>query len=91
MRFLRGRLSLALKLLVIDGVARAVSGVIGLPIALFAFGIGFAVYAMAGIVPALIAGGLIMLPVLVVTTSAHGTFRSSLWTHGVLDERPGIA
>ncbi len=88
--FLRGRLSYLLSLMVVDGVAQAASGLIALPLVLPAFALGFALYAAFGVVPAVIAVAVLMVPVATVLVGARGTFRSTLWTLGFLEERPTL-
>jgi hypothetical protein len=91
LRFLRGRLRFALTLFVVDGVAQIVTGLLALPFALVALGAGFGVHAAAGIVPAVVVGVALAAPVGALAAGARGTFRSALWTHALLDERPAIA
>lgn len=91
LRFLRGRLRFALTLLVVDGVAQLVTAVIAVPFVLVVLAIGGATYAVAGLVPAVVVGAIVLAPIALALTGARGTFRSALWTHGMLDGRPGAA
>ena len=91
LRFLRGRLRFALTLFVVDGAAQLVTGLVALPFGLVAVGIGFAVYAVAGVVPAVAVGAVLAAPIGAMAAGARGTFRSALWTHGFLDERPALS
>lgn len=89
-RFVRGRIAGSLKLLVVDAIGQVAAGLVGGVAALVALAIGFVVYLAAGLVPALIVGGSLLLPVAVAVAGARGTFRSSLWTIGWLDERADL-
>jgi len=84
-RFLHGRLGLSIKLTLMTLVGQfggsVVMGAVLIPTALLA---GLA-YLIGGIVPAAILGGLIGLPLLTLVVGATGTFRSSVWTLGFID------
>lgn len=88
--FLRGRLRYALKLLVVDGVAQVALAVVAAPIVALCAGAAFVVYLTGGLVPAIITGVVLVLPIAVPLTAARGTFRSALWTLGVVDQRPSL-
>ncbi|HVO29445.1 MAG TPA: hypothetical protein VMV18_01860 [bacterium] len=85
--FLHGRIADVLWLLVAEGVgtfagnlaAGVVAVVLLLPAAL--------VWWLAGVVPAAILAGILLVPVALVWAAALGTWRSSLWTLALLDER----
>lgn len=89
-RFLRGRLRYGLGLLLVDGLAQAAAGLVSVPFALVALGVGFGVYALAGLVPGVVVGALLVLPVALMVVGARGTFRSRLWTVAFLEERPTL-
>lgn len=91
LRFLRGRLRFALILLVVDGLAQVAASLVALPFALLAVGLGFLGYLAAGLPVGIAVGAVLAAPVGVLVVAARGTFRSALWTHGVLDERPSAA
>lgn len=88
--FLRGRLAYVLSIVVVDGVAQAASGLVALPFALPALALGYGLHAAFGLVPALVTVGVLMLPIATLIVGARGTFRSTLWTLGFLDERPSL-
>lgn len=83
-QFLHGRLGHSLGLLI-----ASLLGTIGASGALFLYalpcvGIGYLVYRATSLVPALITGGTLFFPVVLVVLGALGTYRSSVWTLGFL-------
>jgi hypothetical protein len=49
--------------------------------------LGGGVYLLWGLVPALVAGGVLALPVALAVTGAIGVFRSSVWTLHFMEAR----
>ncbi|MEZ4231651.1 MAG: hypothetical protein R3B89_20910 [Polyangiaceae bacterium] len=86
-RFLAGRIVTSLWLLVAQALGSSVGSIVGLVFALPVLGLGLALYLGVGLVPAVVTGALLMLPIAVSVSGAVGTFRSSLWTHLYLAER----
>lgn len=88
-RFLHGRIVESLKLLLtvlLGGVAGGVLSVCALvPAAL----VGLGVYAAAGLIPALVVGGILALPLVLVATGITGAFSSAVWTLGFLEQHEG--
>ncbi len=84
-RFLHGRLTLSIKLTLLTMVGQfggsMAMGVVLVPVALVA---GLA-YLIGGLVPAAVVGGIIAIPLLTLVVGASGTFRSSVWTLGFID------
>lgn len=86
--FLHGRIVYSLKLLVTDGLGRAVASSVGAAVVLVVGGsVGLLVYAAAGLVPALVVGGVLAAPVALALTGIIGTYQSAIWTIGYLEER----
>ncbi len=85
--FLAGRIVTSLWLLVAQALGSSLASVGALVVALPILALGLGLYFGVGLVPALVAGGLLMLPVALSVSGAIGTFRSSLWTHLYLAER----
>lgn len=86
-RFLHGRLSGSLWLLVASGFGQAAAGVVGLVLAAPVALIGLLVYLAAGTLPAVITAGVLMVPLAACLVGALGTYRSGVWTHGYLEGR----
>lgn len=84
-RFLHGRLGLSIKLTLMTMAGQfggsMAMGAVMIPTALLA---GLA-YLIGGLVPAAVIGGLIGIPLLILVMGATGTFRSSVWTLGFID------
>lgn len=89
-RFLHGRIALSVKLMVADGLGRAaVSLAGGAAILLTAGLLGGFTYLLGGVVPALVAGGLVAVPLVLAMSGITGAYGSSLWTLGYIEERGG--
>jgi hypothetical protein len=87
-RYLSGRVLESVKLLVVSFFAQLLGGTAGLLFLLPAALVGGLVYWISGaILPAVIAGGLLAVPVAVVVAGALGAFGSAIWTVGYLDSR----
>lgn len=86
-RFLHGRLSASLWLLVAAGFGQAAASVLGLALAVPVALIGLGVYLAAGVVPAVITAAVLMVPLAACLVGALGTYRSGVWTHGYLEGR----
>lgn len=86
-RYLSGRVLESLKLLVVgfvgQGCGAAVAAVGLLPAAV----VGAALYFFVGLIPALVAAGVLAIPVVVAAAGATGAFRSAVWTLGYLQGR----
>ena len=86
-RFLHGRLLSSLKLLLVAYVGQMGGGMVAflglIPGAL----VGGIVYLAAGLIPALVAFGVLGVPVVIAVVGATGAFRSSVWTLGFIHER----
>ena len=84
-RFLHGRLGLSIKLTLLTMVGQvggsAAMGTVMIPAALLA---GLA-YLIGGLVPAAVVGGGVAIPLIILVVGAVGTFRSSVWTLGFID------
>lgn len=89
-RYLHGRLASSLKLLVAGGLGSAAVEVAGGLVALPIAALGLGVYFLAGLVPALVVGGVLLAPVAVLVAGSVGAYRSSVWTLGFLDGREAI-
>ena len=87
LRFLHGRLSTSLWLLVASGFGQAAAGLVGLLLAVPVLLIGLVVYLAAGLVPAAITGGGLMVPLVACLAGALGAYRSGVWTNGYLEGR----
>lgn len=85
--FLAGRIKTSLWLLVAQSLGASAFSAFGLFLALPVLALGAALYFSVGMVPALVVGGLLMLPIAVCVSGAGGTYSSSLWTHLYLAER----
>ncbi len=88
--FLHGKLASSLKLLVAGHLGSLAAGLIGVMVLLPALALGGAGYVAGGVVPAVAAGALLVLPVAVALAGALGTYRSSVWTIGYLEGRAGL-
>ncbi len=84
-RFLHGRLGLSIKLVLLAMAGQfgggMAMGAVLLPAMLLA-GLG---YLIGGVITAAVLGGIIAVPLLVLVMGATGTFRSSVWTLGFMD------
>jgi hypothetical protein len=85
-RFLHGRLVTSLKLMLLSYVGQMGGGIAGVVALVPATLVGVAIYFSAGLIPALVGGGLLALPCLIPIVGATGAFRSSVWTLGFLRE-----
>lgn len=85
--FLASRIVTSLWLLVAQSVGSSLASFVGFVLALPILGLGFVLYLTLGLVPALLIGGVLMLPLALAVNGAVGTYRSSLWTHLYLAER----
>jgi hypothetical protein len=85
-RFLHGRLGLSIKLTLLAMVGQIggsmAMGIVLIPAALVA-GLG---YLIGGVIPAAVLGGLVGIPLITLVMGATGTFRSSVWTLGFIDD-----
>ncbi len=86
-RYLHGRIARSLKLLVASGLGSAAVEMVGLLVALPFAALGLGIYFAAGLVPALVVGGVLVAPVAAIIAGSVGAYRSSLWTLGFLDGR----
>lgn len=84
---LHGRIAESLKLLVVTFVGRAGASLFASAVVLPAAAVGGVAYLVGGLVPALVAGGIVAVPLALALTGALGTFESGVWTHGFLDAR----
>jgi len=84
---LHGRIADSLKLLVVTFVGRAGAGIFAPAVVLPAAAVGGIAYLVGGLVPALIGGAIVAVPLALALTGALGTFESGVWTHGFLDAR----
>lgn len=89
-RYLHGRIANSLKLLVAGGVGAALVEVSGALVLLPVAALGLGIYFVAGLVPAIVAGAVLALPVAVVVAGSVGAYRSSLWTLGFLEGRGAL-
>lgn len=89
-RYLHGRIANSLKLLVAGGLGSAAVEVVGVLVALPIAAVGLGIYFLAGLVPALVVGGVLVAPVATIVVGSVGAYRSSLWTLGFLDGRGAI-
>jgi len=84
--FLHGRLVYGLKLIVATFIGTVGFGLLTVvaivPVAL----LGVGLFAVAGVVPAVVVCGVVLLPVIGVLTAMLGTFRSSVWTLGYVTQ-----
>ncbi len=87
-RYLSGRLLESLQLLVVAVVGVAGIGLVGV-LALALGGIvGLLVYVVThALVPSLVAGGVVAVPLMIPVVAFGGTFRSTVWTTGFLASR----
>ena len=87
-RFLHGRLVKAIELLLVEAVGRMACTTVGVVAILIVGGlVGGALYLAAGLLPALVALGVVAAPAALVVGGVTGAFSSSVWTHGFLEER----
>lgn len=89
-RFLRGRIAPSLRLLLVTALANLTSMVLLLAVILPAAALGIGIYSFAGLLPAAISAGVFVLPFAALIVGATGTYRSSLWTLGFLEEHGGF-
>ncbi len=89
-RYLHGRLANSLKLLVAGGLGATAMELCGALVALPIAALGFGIYFLAGLVPALVVGGVLFAPVAVLVAGSVGAYRSSLWTLGFLEGRGAV-
>lgn len=87
--FLHGKLASSLKLLVAGQLGSLAAGLIGVMVVVPALALGGAGYLAGGVIPAVAAGAVVVLPVAVALAGALGTYRSSVWTLGYLEGRAG--
>ncbi len=87
-RYLSGRLLESLQLLVVAVVGLAGIGLVGVVALLLGGLVGLTVYALThALVPSLIAGAVVAVPLLVPVIGFGGTYRSTVWTTGFLASR----
>lgn len=86
-RFVHGRLALCLKLLIWSFVGQLGGGLAALVAAIPGVVVGGAVFLLAGLGPAFIAGTVVSLPLFLAAIGASGCFRSAIWTHALLTAR----
>lgn len=84
--FLHGRIVHGLKLIVATFIGTVGFGLLTVvaivPVAI----LGVGLFAVAGVVPAIVVCGVVLLPVIGVLTAMLGTFRSSVWTLGYVTQ-----
>lgn len=90
-RYVHGRLVESLQLLLISELGRIGGAVAMVSLLLPAVAVGVAVYFAAGLVPAVVAGSILGLPLAVAGAGAIGAFTSSVWTLGFLDSRVEVS
>lgn len=84
-RFLHGRLSISIKLILLSIVGQLGGGMaMGLALIPAALLAGLA-YLLGGVIAAAVVGGIVALPLMTIVMGATGTFRSSVWTLGFID------
>lgn len=88
---LHGRLAESLQLLALSLMGRVGASVLMFVALLPGVLVGAGVFFASGLVPALIAGGVVALPFVIAVMGAEGTFQSSVWTLGFLDSRREVA
>lgn len=87
-RYLSGRLLESLQLLVVAVVGLAGIGLVGALVAVVGALVGLIVFAVThALVPSLIAGAIIAVPLLAPVIAFGGTWRSTVWTTGFLASR----
>lgn len=89
--FLRGRVLDSLKLLVGQAIASFAMQALALVALLPGALVGLLVYLSWGLVPGLVAGGVVALPLVAIVAGASGALRSSIWTCGFLAARGRLA
>jgi hypothetical protein len=85
--FVSGRVRDSLVLLLLNFAGQVAGAAVGLVVVLPAAAIGVAVYFLAGLVPALITGGVLAVPFVTAVVGATGAFQSALWTVAYLEGR----
>lgn len=87
-RFLHGRLVKSIELLIVETLGRMACTAIGAVAVLVIGGLlGGTLYLTLGLVPAVVGLGIVAVPAALLTGGVNGTFSSSLWTLGFLEER----
>lgn len=86
--YLSGRLLPSLKLVLAEALGVVAAPVALLPVALLALALGAALYFSVGLVPAAVAGAVLLVPAGLAVGGAVGTWRSSVWTVGFLGMPP---
>ncbi len=87
-RYLSGRLLESLQLLVMAVVGQAGSSLLAVAALVPGALVGLIVYAVTqALVPALVAGGLVAVPLMIPAIGFGGTLRSTVWTTGFLASR----
>lgn len=86
-RFLHGRLAPSLKLTVVSYLGQIGGSLIAVLLLLPAAALGLAAYFSAGLAVAIGVALLVGLPLLLPAIGAMGTYRSSVWTLGFLEQR----
>jgi hypothetical protein len=85
--FLSGRIRDSLQLLLVTVGGQLAGAAAGLVVALPAAAIGVAVYFLAGLLPAVIIGGVLAVPFITAIIGATGAFQSATWTLAYLEGR----
>ncbi len=87
-RYLSGRLLESLQLLVVAVVGLAGIGLVGVVALALGGVVGLVVYALTqALLPSLVAGAVVAVPLLVPVIAFGGTYRSTVWTTGFLASR----
>jgi hypothetical protein len=87
--FLHGRVLAGLKLLGAMALGHVGVGLAGILALLPVAALAGAVYFTAGMVPAMVVGGLLALPIAFAMAGTLGAYRSSVWTVGYIEETRG--
>jgi hypothetical protein len=85
--FLSGRVRDSLVLLLLNFAGQVAGAAAGLVVVLPAAAVGLVAYFVAGLVPAVILGGVLAAPFVTAVVGATGAFNSTLWTVAYLDGR----
>ncbi|MGC4118116.1 MAG: hypothetical protein QM765_26915 [Myxococcales bacterium] len=85
--FLHGRIVASIVLAVTSSLSFVAFGLAALVLAIPAAIVGLSVYAAAGMVPGIVAGAVVLVPLMIPLFGAQGTFRSAVWTLGFLSSR----